>query len=187
MQGTTLFEALDEHLYDYGNLSSWKGKKGPPNKSSCRRIFLYLFALASSPVESQFRYSTTCDRRSNVAPPFSRKRIHRLEGEQLKIRFDPIDVKFLPAEEWKVTKYRSVGISVLVWNYHRYTQKGHISQIRVIALSHCTSNDWTLVEIFFHRKWLHVPAWHGFIKERSIVCKNCIAVTCRTVIYARNA
>ena len=61
-----VFEAVDEHLYDYGNLSSWKGKKGPANKSSCcLAVWIPPYLLLCS-TESYFRYLGTADRQTRT-------------------------------------------------------------------------------------------------------------------------
>lgn len=46
LRDTMLFEPLDdEHLYDYGNLSGWKGKKGPAQQ----KLLLSDFSLPVCP------------------------------------------------------------------------------------------------------------------------------------------
>lgn len=155
--GKMLLEALDQHLYNYGNLSSWKGKEGPPNKSFCCWIFFYLFLFSSS-VESWFRCLKTCDRRS-----VPRKKMHLLKERIEMFCFDRYELCYT-CQSGKLgwPKRRYIGTHVKLSSLH--TER-HIFQIRVIALSYKQRVNHSLNLLLPEVVFCHVSKWPDFIEK----------------------
>ena len=157
--GKMLLEALDQHLYNYGNLSSWKGKEGPLNKSFCWIFFLPVFFLVRWILLSvPENVRSTKDRRS-----VPRKKIHPLKERLEMFCFDRYELCYT-CQSGKLgwPKRRYIGTHVKLSSLH--TER-HIFQIRVIALSYKQQVNYSLNLLLPEIVFCHVSKWPDFIEK----------------------